>query len=396
MKRIDDDFVKNLTIHKNDIDLWFQKEYQHVTPCFYSSVDLRKSDYKIAPVDTNLFPAGFNNLSENSSIKASEQVRLYLDNYYPGTTKILIYSEFHTRNKFYASNLIMLQKIFHQANCEVMFASSNHEQLEIEATDGSKLTLEVIERKNDTVQVNGYIPELIISNNDFTSGVPAILTDIAQKIIPSTSLGWHRRLKSQHFHNYDMVVEKFTNKFNFIDPFLISALYDKCGEINFKEKEGLECIAIKVEKLLHKLRNKYSEYGIKDEPYIFVKADNGTYGMGIITVRSGDEIYELNKKNRNKMDVIKSGTTTSNVIIQEGIKTSLKVEGNVAEPMIYLMNGNPVGYIYRVNTELDEYGNLNSNGMIFKKNICQDIAREECGLFSLIARLASLAASWEE
>jgi len=33
---------------------------EHTAP-FYSSVDLRNSGFKLALVDTNLFPAGFNN-----------------------------------------------------------------------------------------------------------------------------------------------------------------------------------------------------------------------------------------------------------------------------------------------------------------------------------------------
>ena len=40
-----------------------------------------------------------------------------------------------------------------------------------------------------------------------------------------------------------------------------------------------------VEALLAKIRRKYKEYGIKEKPFVIVKADAGTYGMGIMTVR---------------------------------------------------------------------------------------------------------------
>ena len=44
------------------IEHWFRLQWQeHLTP-FYASVDLRNSGFKVAPVDTNLFPGGFNNL----------------------------------------------------------------------------------------------------------------------------------------------------------------------------------------------------------------------------------------------------------------------------------------------------------------------------------------------
>jgi glutamate--cysteine ligase len=45
------------------IERWFRLEWQEQTPPFYCSVDLRNAGFKLAPVDTNLFPGGFNNLS---------------------------------------------------------------------------------------------------------------------------------------------------------------------------------------------------------------------------------------------------------------------------------------------------------------------------------------------
>src|SRR3546814_17885295 len=45
-----------------DIETWFRQQWQHTAPPFYSSVDLRNAGFKLAPVDTNLFPGGFNNL----------------------------------------------------------------------------------------------------------------------------------------------------------------------------------------------------------------------------------------------------------------------------------------------------------------------------------------------
>lgn len=48
----------------SQIERWFRLEWQDHTPPFYGSVDLRNAGFKLAPVDTNLFPGGFNNLSE--------------------------------------------------------------------------------------------------------------------------------------------------------------------------------------------------------------------------------------------------------------------------------------------------------------------------------------------
>ena len=45
------------------IEHWLRAQWQEYSPPFYSSCDLRNSGFKLAPVDTNLFPGGFNNLN---------------------------------------------------------------------------------------------------------------------------------------------------------------------------------------------------------------------------------------------------------------------------------------------------------------------------------------------
>jgi glutamate--cysteine ligase len=45
------------------IEHWFRGQWLEHTPPFYGSVDLRNSGFKLAPIDTNLYPGGFNNLN---------------------------------------------------------------------------------------------------------------------------------------------------------------------------------------------------------------------------------------------------------------------------------------------------------------------------------------------
>lgn len=45
------------------IEHWFRSQWLEYASPFYASVDLRNSGFKLAPVDTNLFPGGFNNLN---------------------------------------------------------------------------------------------------------------------------------------------------------------------------------------------------------------------------------------------------------------------------------------------------------------------------------------------
>nr|WP_246209852.1 glutamate--cysteine ligase [Wolbachia endosymbiont of Atemnus politus] len=55
-------------------------------------------------------------------------------------------------------------------------------------------------------------------------------------------------------------------------------------------------MATKVDQVLSLVQKKYEEYGVSTQPYVFIKANNGTYGMGIIKATSEEEILNLNKK----------------------------------------------------------------------------------------------------
>lgn len=372
---------------------------------FYSSVDLRHAGFKLAPVDTNLFPAGFNKLSKASRERASQRAKARFVRYEKPICRILIIPENHTRNQGYIDNLAALVSVLEGAGAEVhlgSLAAPLGHPVEVVASDGTMLFQYPMKRQGSMLLTEeGFIPQMIVLNNDLTSGFPDILRGVVQPIAPRPSQGWHRRRKSIYFDAYDKLAKDFASAFQ-IDPWLISSESHKCGLVNFSERQGLECVAVGVEKVLHKVRAHYQRYGITDEPYVYVKSDAGTYGMGIMTVRSGDEMLELNKKLRNKMNVIKEGVQSTEVVIQEGIPTIDVIDGAPGEPMMYLVDGHAVGGAYRINRERDAHNNLNATGMEFV-GMCDESEEgkakmRQCqfGALGLIAELASLAAPLEE
>ena len=60
-----------IELNNEKISDWFLKKESEVSLPFYTSVDLRVSENKIAAVDTNIFPGGFNNLSAQFIDKAA-------------------------------------------------------------------------------------------------------------------------------------------------------------------------------------------------------------------------------------------------------------------------------------------------------------------------------------
>ncbi len=185
-------------------------------------------------------------------------------------------------------------------------------------------------------------------------------------------------------------------------------MYTQCGQVNFSDGTGLECVQSNAEALLAKVRRKYKEYGINEKPFVVVKADAGTYGMGIMTVRDPKDLDDLNRRTRNKMSVIKEGQEVSEVIIQEGVPTYERMNDAVAEPVVYMLDRYVVGGFYRVHAERGIDENLNAPGaafvpLAFAESSHMPRPGEKPGvsapnrfyMYGVIGRLAMLAASYE-
>jgi glutamate--cysteine ligase len=88
--------------------------------------------------------------------------------------------------------------------------------------------------------------------------------------------------------------------------------------------------------------------------------------MGIMSVKNADEVRELNRKQRNKMAVVKEGLEVHRVLVQEGVRTIERVQNGVAEPVVYMMDRYVVGGFYRIHGERGTDENLNAPGMQFE------------------------------
>ncbi|MFZ3321198.1 MAG: glutamate--cysteine ligase [Usitatibacter sp.] len=392
---------------RTEIEHWFRTEWLQHPVTFYASVDLRNSGFKLAPVDTNLFPGGFNNLAPSFLPLCVQAAMSAVQRICPDTRRFLITPENHTRNLNYLQNVAVLKRILEEAGLQVRIGSlipDLKEPMIVETAAAEQLLLEPVVRRGNRIGVEGFDPCAILNNNDLSGGIPSILRGLEQPVVPPLAAGWTTRRKSHHFHVYDRVAEDFGRLIG-VDPWLINPVFSQCGKVNFAEKEGEECLAANVEFVLNEVREKYARYGITEEPFCIVKADAGTYGMGIMTVKNVDDVRNLNRKTRNKMSVIKEGQPVNEVIIQEGVHTYESVDGGVAEPVVYMMDQFVVGGFYRVHTGRGIDENLNSPGSYYApfENNChgpdgtRDCDEEPNRLYTcgVIARLANLAAAIE-
>lgn len=378
----------------------------------YCSVDLRNAGYKLATVDTNLYPAGFNNLCAIYNEECVISFNNYIEQNYRGVKKILVIAEAHSRNKFYIENVRSIMRMLEKDGFEVRVGIIGgglwKDFIELEGVSGG-LTLYRIFREDDILRTVDFVPDLIINNNDFSEGIPEEVMDIAQPIDPSPSLGWANRRKHRHFEILKNLMEDFSHILG-TDAWLLYPCTSVVMGVDFWEMAGVDRIVLAIEDLLERVRKKHREYEVKDEPFVFVKSNYGTYGLGVMTALSGDDFLRKIKKERKKMHKGKGGIKVTEVIVQEGVPTVDSHEGCPVEPVIYLIGSAPVGGFYRVHCERTDRENLNMPGMTFSTICFHQLENRKPAFLDLalcsddvmmrvwgtLGRIAALTAAYEQ
>ncbi|MFD1710258.1 glutamate--cysteine ligase [Ottowia sp. GY511] len=391
------------------IERWFRLEWMEHTPPLYCSVDIRNAGFKLSPVDTNLYPDGWHNLSPDMLPLAVQAGQAAIEKICPEARNLLIVPENGKPSSFYLASLARLQEIFRMAGLNVRFGSIDpavKRAVSYALPDGEKITFEPAQRTRYRVGLKHFDPCTILLNNDLSAGAPGILEDLhEQYLLPPLQAGWSVRRKSRHFQCYEEVAKRF-GKLIGVDPWLINPLFASCGEIDIHEPSGGECLRSNVDALLTKIRRKYKEYGINEKPFVVVKADQGTRGMGIMTVRDAKELAQLGSKpTRGKaLPEVPHGE----VIIQEGVLTNERIHDAVAEPVVYMIDRYVVGGFYRVHADRGEDESLNAPGarfvpLAFANNTQLPKPGVKAGasapnrfyMYGVIGRLALVAASYE-
>jgi glutamate--cysteine ligase len=418
-----------LTDQKDRIeDLLAYHRNQVICPV-YTSVDIRRNRNKAAVVDANAFPAGFNNLSERSYEQAANAVGHYMARVYPGAKDILILGESHTRNKWYFQNLRALRDLFRRAGYQVTLGTLAEElfpQADVQTALGHTITLHGVLREGDALIADGIVHDVVVLNNDLSGGTPDLLDGIDQPITPPPAMGWHRRRKSEHFRIVNQLAKQLGEYAGF-DPWLISAEYEVVVDVDFKARAHLDTVAAKIDEVIARVQAKYDQYGVDRQPHVFVKADAGTYGMGVMDAKSGADFLELNSKGREKMAKGKEGVKTSSVIIQEGVHSGLRARvvsaGEtpakvpphaapsdslaVAEPVMYMVCGAVIGGFNRLHQGKSDTQSLNAPGSTFQpmafttqveagagedETVLDEVSRH---VYQVLGEIASIATGYE-
>jgi len=403
------------------IERWFRLEWMEHTPPFYCSVDLRNAGFKLAPVDTNLFPGGFNNLTPEMLPLAVQAAMAAIEKICPEAKNLLLIPESaHSRNTFYLSSVQRLMRIFTQAGLNVRLGTLDDTvkaPTPVALPDGSELVLEPLLRIRGRLGLKDFDPCTILLNNDLSRGVPRALQHLhEQYLLPPLHAGWGVRRMSRHFQSYEEVAKKFAKLLG-MDPWLINPMFGQCGDADPTDAAGLDCVQTNVDALLTKVRRKYKEYGINEKPFVVVKAESGRDALGPVTVRDAKDLGDAYARARSRMappasDAGEAGGSAASeatqVIIQEGVPTYERVNDAVAEPVVTMIDRYVVGGYYRVHAERGVDENLNAPGaryvpLAFAGSHHLPRPGEKPGvnapnrfyMYGVIGRLAMLAASYE-
>ena len=367
---------------------WFLEKGKNLFFPFYSSIDIRDSGLKVAPVDANLFPAGFNNICEVDQQSIPSVMAKYIGKHYQNPKTIILLTEEHTSNPYYWDNVFTLKQMLNQTNAEIIVCvPGKHIQTPTTVTSarGHELSIGLLK---DVV----HTADLILSNNDFS-----LEYTIPDRIPlnPSPKMGWRYRKKSSFFNEYNQLATEFAKLID-TDPWHLTIKTTIFKPFNPDQPESLKNLKASVDLFLKDLSMHYK----KEPPFAFLKNNSGTYGLGITSVQAPQDIENWNYKTRKKMKASKGGRTFDQLIIQEGIPTIVRDKTTKAEPVIYMLGSDLIGGFLRTHTKKGDKENLNSPGAVYKKLCISDLkiqveGKNEENVYGWVARLATLALAFE-
>jgi len=370
---------------------WFLEKSQATVPPFYSSFDIRDSGFKIACVDANLFPAGFNNICQEDQKLAEDSIKKYLQKHYPAIQTILLLAEEHTKNLHYWDNIFIIRSLIEASGYKVVVCvpgktiSSN---MKIKTAVGREIEIQLLkETKGD----------LIISNNDFS-----VEYELPKEVpcTPPFKMGWLFRKKDHFFKEYNLLTKEFAKLLQ-IEPWPLQIETQLFSDFDVESPDSRRRLQKSSTEMIDFLNQQQKLFSIPEAPYLFLKNNAGTYGLGVIDVQDIKDLDHWTYKSREKMKASKGHVKKNEILIQEGIPTVVQGGQNEsAEPVIYMAGEQVGGGFLRTHKKKDNKMSRNSPGSVYKRCGMRDLEIKVQGLmmenvYSWLAKIGNLALAQE-
>lgn len=393
------------------IERWFRLEWMEHAPLFYSAVDMRNSGFKIAAIDTDLFPQCWQYLPEQMLPLAVQAIHSVIEKTCPQARNLLIVPEHHRcGDAGYVRSLARLREILVLAGLDVRFGSieaAHTSTQQLEMGGGQRLEVEPVQWSRSRLGLPGFDPCMIVLNNDLHEGIPGILEELpAQFLLPPVQSSWAVRRRWRHFELYEDLAKRLARMVG-IDPWLIAPLFAAAPAHDVRDAASLAQLGERVEAVLQRVRRKYREYGITQAPFVTIWPEGARSEGEAVSVSGaadlcGERLAQLAGGSLDKV------LSAKDFFIQEGLSTCEQLHDKSVQPRVCMIDRHVVGGFYRAierdgvrDGGMSEAQILAASEASFEALAFAPTVRNAAAapnrfyIYGVLARLSMLAASYE-
>ena len=150
---------------KSEIKNWFEEQRKNTPVPFYGSFDIRDAGWKVVVVDSNAFPAGFNNIDEKDHQTLSKGIQEWFSSLDSSPKRVLLWPEAHTRNPGYMDNIWTINTLIQNTGIDVCVGTDFLKGQTFSSSKG-EISLVDVDVQNHSVNADGKPVDMIILNSD--------------------------------------------------------------------------------------------------------------------------------------------------------------------------------------------------------------------------------------
>ncbi len=360
------------SIKKNSYEVsgWFEKHLKRIPVPLLASVVIKDSGFKTTISDVQFFPTGLNHVAKADLRNAPQLIKKYFKKYHSDIEKlkkILLLATVRHSNPFYYEHLFTLIQLLKKSNLKVELGTLETLDAPSKIKTPSKKTLKIfpVTFAGDKIRVGKFDPDFVLLTDPFTSDLTLKLSNLKQPLNPPYKVLSYMHKRSDSLNIFNTLAKDFSDLIG-IDPWLISTQFHVDTHVNFEEKSGVEKIATSTNILLQNLEQKYREYKVAQRPAVQIVNNRGTYGMGILSIRSPKELSELYFKKKAKKINGKSQSVINEVLIQEAVPVRPLFNKFVGETVAYLLGNEITGGYIKTYTDKTAKNILSSREFLFQ------------------------------
>ena len=155
---------------KDEIHQWLEKKRDEIPLPIYGSFDIRDAGWKAVVVDSNAFPAGFNNLDSKDHSELSFRLSKWFENLDHAPKRLLLWPEAHTRNPGYLENVRLIKSLIHRTGIDVLVGTDLLKPQTVSTSVGD-LSYVDVDVTDEMVLADGKSVDMIFLNADLKSTI---------------------------------------------------------------------------------------------------------------------------------------------------------------------------------------------------------------------------------